>query len=153
MQYNIPSDSVATIPLVFNDEEGKPRAGGKGWKVSSSDACVKAEIIREHGHTVLKLTPTADKGTSHVVYEREDVRDTLDVAIVGAAVKRVAFDVHNAKQHAMDDAEDEPAKEVAPHPEARDPVKTEADRQDADRASDQAKTDMAADRTGTRVVK
>lgn len=106
MVYNLPSDSVAFIPLVHSDETGKAHPPGPGWSVKSSDPCVKAEL--SPSGDAVKLTPTAANGSAQIVHERDDVRDILDVTIVASVVRRVAFDIANARLEPADERRDEP---------------------------------------------
>lgn len=113
VQYSLPSDSIAFIPLIHSDQEGKPYQPGPGWTVKSSDPSVKADFAgRTEDDAVrgfagdgrfIKLTPTAAKGGAQVVYERDLVRDTLEVTITPPVVTRVAFDVSNAKLLPIDE--------------------------------------------------
>ncbi|HVH77171.1 MAG TPA: hypothetical protein VM755_19825 [Stellaceae bacterium] len=91
---NFADDDVATVPLVFKDQNGVVHAPPTGGTAASDNSAVATAALSADGGSVV-ITPVAD-GSCNVSYSNGALSDSISVTVSPPAPTSVALDAADA---------------------------------------------------------
>jgi hypothetical protein len=88
--FTLPTDAIATIPVLFTDQIGRPTAITAGGTVSIDNTAVATAVLSSDGSDVI-VTPVA-VGTANLVYTNGALATLpLGIVVVTPSASAVSF--------------------------------------------------------------